>query len=221
MTPLAGTKDLYSKTSTNSNYSAILVPMTRHTDTSPASMAALASPQRLELIGLFVDADRLSIADMAARVGRPATSLYHHVAVLEEAGVVKRAGTRPKGKRFETLYELTRPIVDVDVDDKDTLRRAMTAALRMAERDFAEAIERDDVVTEGPERQLQGYRVHVRASGDVLARLNERLQAVEDLFRELATQDTDPGPDDEFVSLTVLLAPLRGRQADRTPGGSS
>jgi len=179
--------------------------------------SALASPLRLELVGLFTESSGLSISDMAARLGRPATSLYHHVQVLEDAGVLQRVGTRPKGKRFETVYEVARALVELDVEGADPeavahARQVMSAALRMADRDFAAAIERADLHEDGPRRNMLGMRIHLRASGEVLARLNERLDAVLELISELTAVDQEPGPDDRFVSLTMLLAPLRGRR---------
>ena len=41
---------------------------------------------------------------MARLMGRTAGSLYYHVGFLEKARLLKRAGTRPKGKRFEALF---------------------------------------------------------------------------------------------------------------------
>jgi hypothetical protein len=148
------------------------------------------------------------------------------VQVLERAGVLRKAGTRPKGKRTETLYALTKNLVELDVDRADPdaarhARQAMAAALRMAERDFAAAIGRDDMIVDGPQRNLFGVRLHIRASADLLARLNERLQAIDDLLREQAEAGDEPGPDAQFVSLTLLLAPLRGRRADKQKGDPS
>ena len=187
---------------------------------APTLQTALSSPMRLELVGLFTGPEPLSISDMATRLGRPATSLYHHVAILTEAGVLREAGTRPKGKRFETLFELTdhRLELAVEPDDDETARqaiKAMSAALRMAERDFSAAFDRGDLVTDGPDRNLTGLRMHMRASPEALVLLNEKLQAIEDLLQELTAADDEPGPHDQFISLTYLLAPLRGRRADR------
>jgi len=189
---------------------------------APTLQTALSSPMRLELVGLFTGPEPLSIADMATRLGRPATSLYHHVGILTEAGVLREAGTRPKGKRFETVFELieNRLELAVDPEDDETARQAaktMASALRMAERDFNAAFDRDDLVTDGPDRNLTGLRMHMRASPEALVQLNEKLQAIEDLLQELTVADDEPGPHDQFISLTYLLAPLRGRRTDRDP----
>jgi DNA-binding transcriptional ArsR family regulator len=204
-------------------YYLLLSAMNTDKDIGPAMRAALASPLRLEMVGIFTEPGGLSISDMAARLGRPATSLYHHVQVLEDAGVLRRTGTRPKGKRFETVYELARHFIDLDVDRSDPeaarfARQAMSAALRMAERDFTAAVERDDVQEEGPQRDILGMRMHICASAEVLARLNERIDAVLELIHELAAGGQEHAPGDRFVSLTVLLAPLRGRRIGAEEG---
>jgi DNA-binding Lrp family transcriptional regulator len=189
----------------------------------PALHSVLASPMRLELVGLFTEPGPLSISDMAARLGRPATSLYHHVQILVEAGVLRQAGTRPKGKRFEAVYEVARNLVDLEVDRADpeaaeNARQAMSAALRMADKDFSAAMERQDIQEDGPGRNLLGMRVHIRASEEVLAGLNERLDAVHEYLAQLTESDGHSGADDQFVSLTLLLAPLRGRRSDSHKG---
>lgn len=189
----------------------------RAPEAAPTLHTALSSPMRLELLGLFTDPGPLSIADMAARLGRPATSLYHHVQVLEDAGALRRAGTRPKGKRFETLFEPAENRLELSVDPDDggnaqLAGRTLAAALRMAERDFFAALDRDDIVTDGPHRNLTGLRAHLRLSPEKLAELNERLRAVEEFLQMGAVVDDEARPDDLFVSFTFLLAPLRGRR---------
>lgn len=180
---------------------------------------------RLELVGLFGEGCPLSISDMAERLGRPATSLYHHVRILEEAGVLHEEGTRPKGKRFETVYQVSAHRLELDVDPQDetTTRQAgqtMSAALRMAERDFLAALGRDDVCTEGKGCNLTGLRTHMRLSPKALGRLNEILKQIETLPQELSELSSEPGPDDQFLSLTFAMAPLRGRRAVGETGES-
>ena len=53
---------------------------------------AIASPLRLELIGVFVDHEPLSVAQIAQRMGRPATAIHYHVRLLVKAGLLRRAG---------------------------------------------------------------------------------------------------------------------------------
>jgi hypothetical protein len=195
----------------------------QHHNPTPADRrAALASPLRLELVGLFNGPTPLSIADMAKRTARPATSLYHHIHVLAQAGIVEAVGTRPKGKRFETLYQLTETRLELDPDEHDPrsteqLLRTLGAAFRMAERDFAAAIEGSDAVTEGDQRNTVGMRMHMRVGCGDLAELNHRLESLMDWLLSNADTSESPGPDDQLLSLTLALAPLRGRRVDTDP----
>lgn len=181
---------------------------------------AMASPLRMELVGLFGQARELSVSDMATRMGRPATSIYHHLHILLEAGILREVGTRPKGKRFEMLYSVTEDLVRLDVEPDDPIAvahalKAVRAGLRMAERDLAAALERDDLTHEGPARNLMTMRVHVRSPEQLLASINEHLFAIESLLRAASENPPDESADDQFLSLTMVLAPLAGRDPAR------
>jgi len=178
--------------------------------------AALASPLRLEILGLFTNPESLAIADMATIMGRTAGSLYHHVGILEKAGLLRRAGTRPKGKRHEALFlptalriEMPRPAGDKASTDYAV--KIMAAAFRMAERDFEATLLKGDGLTKGPGRNLHATRMHLRASPKLLARINKHLLAIETLVTAEAVKAGPPAADDQHLSLTLALLPLRGR----------
>ena len=184
---------------------------------------ALTSPLRLEIIGLFTSHGALSIADMAERMGRSPGSLYHHVGILENVGLLRRAGTRPKGKRYEALFEVSARLTAFEADPKDEdsiadLVRAMSAAFRMSERDLEAALRRDDLKSEGPARNLLATRVHMRISPDLLAELNQHIDAIQTLLVGQIDAGDSAGPEDELLSLTLALLPLRRR--DSVQGGT-
>ena len=182
-----------------------------------ARSGALSSPLRLEIIGLYARADLFSIADMAEGMGVRAGSLYHHVSILEEAGILRRAGTRRKGKRDEALFELVDDVMGLGVDPEDEgtkehARRTLASAFRMAERDFSEALDRPDAVPEGPARNVFATRAHTRVSTRTLARINKHLDAIFDLATREAPKGKKAAEDeDQYISLTLALLPLRGR----------
>lgn len=187
------------------------------TERGAAQAEALASPIRLEILGLFAGAERLAVSEMAARMGRPATSIYHHVHVLLEADILREDGTRPKGKRYETLYAPVEDMVTVAVDREnpialDHVIKAVKSGLRMAERDVIAAVMRDDLCFEGPERNLITFRAHVRASKELLAKINEHFDAIQSLLFDAAAAPPEESPDDQFLSLTTVIAPLSGRE---------
>ena len=178
--------------------------------------AALASPLRLEILGLFTAPEPLSIADMAQLMGRAAGSLYHHVGILEKAGLLGRVGTRPKGKRHEALFQPVASRIEMEVPTGDAeaaehIVKAMASAFRMAERDLAAALQDGDICRQGPERNLMAGRMHMRASPKLLAGINKHLQAIEKLLTVEAAKAPKPSPDDQHLSLTMALLPLKGR----------
>lgn len=183
--------------------------------------SALASPLRLEIIGLFTNPEPLAISDMAKLMGRSAGSLYHHVGILEKAGLLVRTGTRPKGKRYEALFRPAASRIEMDTTSasEDTVQLAVKtigSAFRMAEKDLEAALMSGKCTQEGPGRNLMAGRLHMRASPKLLARLNKHLQAIEDLLAKEATKDPKPTPEDQHLSLTLALLPLKGRALPET-----
>jgi len=185
---------------------------------------ALASPLRLEILGLFTSPEPLAIADMAGLMGRPAGSLYHHVGILEKAGLLHRAGTRPKGKRYEALFLPVATRIEVaaprgDESAANHVVKTLASAFRMAERDLGAALRSGDSLTEGPDRNLFATRMHLRASPKLLARINKHLKAIEDLLATEAAKAHKPSPGDQHLSLTIALLPLKGRDKAQHPKG--
>ncbi len=185
---------------------------------------ALASPLRLEILGLFTGGEPLAISDMAEFMGRPAGSLYHHVGLLEKAGLLNRTGTRPKGKRHEALFLPVAHGIEMEASDTDGswadhAVKTMASAFRMAERDLRAALGGGNCVTEGPARNVFATRMHVRASTQLLADVNKHLKAIEDLLRAEVARGPRPSPDDTHLSLTLALLPLVGRGKNKTDRG--
>lgn len=182
--------------------------------------SALASPLRLEILGLFTSPEPLAISDMSGLMGRPAGSLYHHVRILEKAGLLMRAGTRPKGKRHEALFRPAATRIEVasrkvDAEGARQIVKTMAAAFRMAERDLEAALHGEDCRSQGTDRNLLAARMHLRASPRFLAKLNKHLKAIEDLLAAEAAREPKPSPDDQHLSLTLALLPLKGRANPR------
>lgn len=177
---------------------------------------ALASPLRLEILGLFTNPEPLAISDMALLMGRSAGSLYHHVGILEKAGLLLRSGTRPKGKRYEALFQPAANRIEMEADSEaadevELVVKTLSAAFRMVERDLAAAITGGNCKQEGPDRNVFATRMHFRASPRLLAKVNKHLKALEELLTAAAASETKPKPDDQHLSLTLALLPLRGR----------
>jgi len=69
----------------------------------------LASPLRAEIIGHLQTDGPQSIRELAARLARPASGLYHHVRLLERSGILVERERRKSGRREEVVYALTAP----------------------------------------------------------------------------------------------------------------
>ncbi len=176
---------------------------------------ALTSPIRLEILGHFTSSDPLSVSDIAARMGRPATAVYYHVHQLEKVGLIEQAGSRPSGKKGESLY---RPVADEfdltpDRTKRDQVEDAlatMGAAHSMVVRDMEAALIDDTGRFDGADRNFIALRMHGRLSQKSLAKANKHIDALFELF--LDEPHTPETADSEFISLTTALMPLRGRQ---------
>ena len=178
---------------------------------------AIASPLRLELIGLFIDPEPLSVAQIAERMGRPATAIHYHVRLLEKAGLLRRAGAQRSGSRNEALY---RPVADVykldepldpESGDGEASVKTLSMAFRMAVSDMKAALEDTSTRDSGPRRNFLGGRFHCRLSRADLAQLNRHLRAIEKMLSR-ADKTHELSPSDTFISLTLALMPLRNRE---------
>ncbi|MDZ5649810.1 metalloregulator ArsR/SmtB family transcription factor [Nitrospirillum sp. BR 11828] len=82
------------------------------------AFAALAQETRLGVFRLLVQAgpDGLSAGDIAGRVGVPASTLSHHLGILERAGLL-RAWRVQRQIFYATDYEGTRRLLDFLMQD--------------------------------------------------------------------------------------------------------
>jgi DNA-binding transcriptional ArsR family regulator len=69
-------------------------------------MRALAHPLRMRLIELFAERS-MTTKQAALALGEPPTKLYHHVAALERAGIVRLRETRPNRGTVEKYFEIS------------------------------------------------------------------------------------------------------------------
>jgi len=80
-------------------------------DGALAQVRALSHPLRLRLMELFALKPRTTM-QAAEALGQPPTRLYHHVAALEGAGLVRLRETRAKRGTTEKYYEATPAVLD-------------------------------------------------------------------------------------------------------------
>src|SRR5262245_2281296 len=66
--------------------------------------ALLLSPARLEIVQAFAALGRASARELAAHLRRPPGAVYHHVRMLEQAGLIAEVGQRKGPRRPEAIY---------------------------------------------------------------------------------------------------------------------
>jgi DNA-binding transcriptional ArsR family regulator len=169
---------------------------------------ALADPLRIRLFELLVAQPR-SAKELAGPVGMRPDRLYHHLAQLEEGGLIEVTEYRrlPGGK-VERVYAPT--AAEPPGDDASPAEAAslLNAVLETTRADINAAAL----------AQEAGGRRHVGAGRTVL-RLNERhLAEIRDQIAELL-RAAHEDPDEDGVWTTVQWAAVD--REDRPPRGSS
>jgi DNA-binding transcriptional ArsR family regulator len=173
---------------------------------SQAQLESLTSPIRLAIVQRL-EVDREATArELADRMGRAVTSLYHHLRELEDVGLLRIVGERKGARRPEAVYAMIGEYISSAEAVKTRVGRKTygRAALRVADagaRAFAAAMTGGTPVFHGGDRNAMVRFYLLRADRQKLARLNALLEEIDDV----ATQSCDEG---EETQLTILLAPV-------------
>jgi predicted transcriptional regulator len=81
----------------------------RHVIRSEEQLAALGSAARQEIADVLAEMGTVSVAAIAATLGRPADALYFHLRALKKAGLVRQVGYRSRAGRKEALFRTVAP----------------------------------------------------------------------------------------------------------------
>lgn len=184
----------------------------RKTIADAATIGLLASPTRIEIIDtLEALGGPVTVAELAAQLGRPADGLYYHLRQLVAGGLVeerrnadaRRYRTRA-GARLGLHY---RPGANANARAVD---RVAASVLRVARRDFARALADPTTVADGPRRELWAARGKGWVGSTELAEINRLLARLMDLVQRPRRK-----PDDRLVALSWVLAPVDEKPARR------
>ena len=186
-------------------------------------MTVLASPVRQELLDVLARMGTVSLAEVAAALGRAPDGLYYHVRLLHRAGLVESAGVRRRGGRPEALFRATGSQFALRYPSRSAAQTRAVGAivagmLRLGIRDFRRAFADPGNRLQGPSRDLWALRTtgwllprHVRA-------VNRRILVLSEATRRA-------GRSGRLYGVTVLLPPLsrrgprigrRGRRSGKT-----
>lgn len=175
----------------------------------------LLHPVRIRIVHAFADGRTRTATDLRARLPDvPHASLYRHVGLLTDAGVLEVTGERRVRGTTERSYRLNRQRAVMDQDAIESMpieahRRAFAAAMAALIADFGSYLDHGDA---DPSRDLVGYR-------QIPAWLSPReLRAlIADMQALLATVTSrEPAPERRQYLLSPILFPV----ADTPPAAA-
>jgi DNA-binding transcriptional ArsR family regulator len=182
----------------------------------PKRIRVLASPVRHEIVDtLSALGGTATVARLAEHLGRHADGLYYHLRLLKKAGLVDEHAPEAGAERMFRLagsgkaplrlaYRVERG------GNGNALEAYARGLLKVAQRDFTEALAIPDVVASGPRRQLWAARNKGWLSGADLAEVNALLERL----CTLTSQKRESGRD-VLMSLAFSLTPLARRAKRR------
>ena len=177
-------------------------------------LAALAAAARQELVDVLAEMGSVSVAELAAALGRPADALYFHLRALTRAGLVTRVSNRTRNGRMEALYRTVSPQIQLRYMPRISANRKAISAivasmLRLGIRDFTRALAAGNVNVSGRYRELWALRKAGRLSIAQLANLNHSIKVVGD---SLSARPQNG----RLYAVTVVLTPLDHRNKNKT-----
>ena len=142
--------------------------------TEPAQVRALGNPLRTTILGLLHER-AATVTELSTAVGRPKSTVAHHVKVLTEAGLLRVIRTRRVRAIEEAFYGRTARLFYVSLGDSD--------GEQPAPQDFNDfevaAAESQAAYAEG---QLWGYLRHARIDEQQKAEFWQRMAALIEEF---------------------------------------
>lgn len=174
-------------------------------------LSCLASPVRMDIIDHLAGRPPTSIRDLAVRIGKRPSAIYHHLRQLVAVGLAVEAGAQVLNRKSERLYSTPAPRVRLkkalsDAENADLMRGIVGAMLRQSDRDFAAGIGSRAAKSEGPYRNLGMFRLINRPSRRSLRRINSLL----DELAEILWREDEPG--EPLVALTWVMTPVDGSE---------
>lgn len=151
------------------------------------TMEMLADPTRVQILELAMVPR--SVSQIADAMGVPRTRLYHHVKLLEEAGMLAVAETRAAGAMTEKIYQVAaysfRPSdkLMATATPKDQAEAIMNSLLGSTRGDFIRAVAEERFAltrTRDHKRVSLGRRLTTMTEDE----LNSFLTELEELFEK-------------------------------------
>jgi DNA-binding transcriptional ArsR family regulator len=177
-------------------------------------MRALSHPLRVRLLELFAECPRTT-KQAAEALGEAPTKLYHHVAALERAGLVRLRETRQNRGTTEKYFEVTQSQLVAKADAAVLQDEAAQAAIGVVLFDQA----REELVralSSGPEpRTVVAVRGILRLSRSEAKRLRKELVALLQRASKTCESDARSRTKRRRYTLTIALLPAEWDGGER------
>lgn len=177
-------------------------------------LAALAASARQEIIDVLEQMGGVvSVAELAAALGRPADGLYFHLRALMRAGLIQDAGYSSRGGRKGAIYRTIEPELQLQYEPENPGNRKAVSAivasmLRLAMRDFSRSFQPGNVSVSGACRELWALRKVGRLSRTQLRAVN---RGINRLVEKVTVPSDAHG---RLYAVTVVLTPLDHRNKE-------
>lgn len=176
-------------------------------------LAALVSAARQEIVDVLSQMGTVSVAELAAALGRPADAIYYHLGVLKRAGLVMHGGDRKHGRRPEELFRTVSPELRLEYQlGRKGNGREITAIvgsmLRLGTRDFRHAFQSGHARVSGSGRELWAFRTTGWLTPEEIVRVNRSIES-------LTLAVSKPRGKGRLYAITLLLTPLDHRARHR------
>ncbi|GAA3221942.1 helix-turn-helix domain-containing protein [Nonomuraea helvata] len=172
----------------------------------------LLHPVRLRIVHAMSGGHALTTSDLCARLADvPKTTVYRHVGVLAEAGVLEVAGEQRVRGAVERHYRLCRERTRIDAEDATSMslddhRRGFAAAMAALLAEFNAYLDRDGA---DPSADFVGYRQGTYwFSPDELAQM---IDALYEVFVSKARNEPAPGRRPYLMSTIFFPAEADGQ----------
>lgn len=185
--------------------------------TDVSQMKALSDALRLQIVEVMhEDPDRAWAAkEIAERLGAKQTKLYHHLALLEDAGIIRVAETRLVSGIQEKRYGVAARSFRVDrslltgTDEDASITGVLDAMFERARADIVASIQAGLISlhdTGERRRRMALSTTHARLSPSQIDRVME-------LVEELARIDENPDPDGADYGFLIGFYPRATKDA--------
>jgi len=180
-----------------------------HVISSKPQLSALASAPRQEIVDVLSRMGTVTVADLAATLGRPADALYYHLRVLVRVGLVVAVESEKTQGRRETSFRTVSPELHLEYSSTDRSRVRSTSAivssmLRLGIRDFRRSLAAGTARLAGPRRELWALRATGWLAPDEIEQVNGKMQSLRDAVWK-------PKGKGRLYGITILLTPLDQR----------